>query len=192
MDSTTPIIEIISSTSSVEFETTPTIVCYSNEIPTVPNFVFNLSEDNTTYNIGAVVYYSCHAASESIANQTNFISCSSDGTWSLNNINLTMCENISTEQTTTTEDIPRSTSHSNRQIRQVVSHCKDFPQIEHAQMLSDETIQYKLNDEITYIGSVTFVCQYGFFSNISENESFRVTCQNGDFYPKVICTGKRI
>ncbi len=91
----------------------------------------------------------------------------------------------------TFNSLSRSISAGNRQIRQIASHCKEFPQIEHAQLLSDDTIKYNLTNEITYSGSVLFICQFGFISDSSENEPFRLTCQNGVFHPKVICIGKR-
>jgi hypothetical protein len=68
---------------------------------------------------------------------------------------------------------------------------KELPQIEHAQLLSDETIKYNINNEISYSGSLLFICQFGFISDNSENEPFRLTCQNGLFYPKTICIGKQ-
>lgn len=86
----------------------------------------------------------------------------------------------------------RSISAANRQIRQITSYCKEFPEILHAQLLSDDTIKYNLSNEITYSGSVLFICQVGFISDNNENEPFRLTCQNGIFHPKVICIGKII
>lgn len=85
----------------------------------------------------------------------------------------------------------RLISAGNRQVRQVISHCKELPKIDHAQLLSDDTIKYNLNNEITYSGSLLFICQYGFISDSSENQPFRLTCQHGVFHPKIICIGKR-
>jgi len=67
-----------------------------------------------------------------------------------------------------------------------------LPIIEHALLLSDDTIKYNLTNEITYSGSILFICRFGFISDSSENEPFRLTCQNGIFHPKVICIGKII
>ncbi len=86
----------------------------------------------------------------------------------------------------------RSISASNRQIRQIVSYCKELPQIEHAQLLIDNTIKYNLSNEIMYSGSLVFICQFGFISDSSDNEPFQLTCQNGVFHPKIICIGKII
>lgn len=189
--------DLLLSTSLAELETTPTVVCYSDEIPSIPNFVLNLAETNVTYDIGTNLFYSCQDNYESTANQTSFISCSSNGTWSLDSINLTMCLIVKNESTTTEQMIAISSNyteeshHGHRQIREVVSYCKDFPLIEHTQLLIDETIKYNLDNETNYIGSATFVCQYGFFSDISENEPFRVTCRDGIFLPKVTCIGRR-
>ena len=85
----------------------------------------------------------------------------------------------------------QSISPVNRQVRQVVSHCKQFPQIEHAHLLIDDTIKHNLNHEIVYSGSVLFICQLGFVSNSTGNEPFRLTCENEVFHPKIICIGKR-
>ena len=85
----------------------------------------------------------------------------------------------------------RSIAAAGRQIRQTTSYCKRFPQIENAQLLSDDTVKHNFSNEISYTGSVLFVCPYGFISDNSANEPFRLTCQNGDFYPKVTCIGKR-
>jgi hypothetical protein len=86
----------------------------------------------------------------------------------------------------------RSISAANRQIRQIASHCKQFPQVEHTHLLVDDTIQHNLNDEISYSGSVLFICQLGYISDSTENEPFRLTCQNGVFHPKIVCIGKRV
>ena len=80
-------------------------------------------------------------------------------------------------------------STSNRQIHPIDSYCEELPQIEYAQLLSDETIKHSLNDQIVYSGSLVFTCQFGFISNDSLNESFRLTCQNGIFHPTIICIG---
>lgn len=81
---------------------------------------------------------------------------------------------------------------SHRQIRQTVSYCKELPQIEHAQLLSDNTTKHKINDRIVYSGSLLFVCQYGFINENSSSEPFRLTCHNGAFHPKMFCFGKKI
>ncbi len=85
----------------------------------------------------------------------------------------------------------RAIAAGDRQIRQITSYCKQFPQIEHAQLLVDDTAKHNFSNEIGYTGSVLFVCPYGFISDNSVNEPFRLTCQNGDFHPKVTCIGKR-
>lgn len=85
-----------------------------------------------------------------------------------------------------------SMSAGNRQIRHVTSFCKQWPEINHAQLLSDDTLKHNLSHQISYTGSVLFVCQFGFLSNISANEPFRLICGNGVFHPRVICIGKRI
>jgi len=85
-----------------------------------------------------------------------------------------------------------SISAANRQIRHIASYCKELPIIEHTQLLSDDTIKYNLTNEISYSGSILFICRFGFISDSSENEPFRLTCQNGVFHPKVICIGKII
>lgn len=86
----------------------------------------------------------------------------------------------------------RSISAGDRQVRQITSYCKQFPQIEHAQLLMDDTIKYNTSNEIEYTGSVLFLCQLGFISDNSANEPFRLTCESGDFHPKVTCIGKRL
>jgi hypothetical protein len=86
----------------------------------------------------------------------------------------------------------RSISAGNRQIRHIISYCKELPHINHAQLLVDDTIKYDLNNKTTYSGSLLFICQLGFISDSSENEPFRLTCHNGVFHPKVICIGKRL
>jgi hypothetical protein len=97
--------------------------------------------------------------------------------------------NLSNE---TSSALTRSIAAGSRQIRQIISYCKRFPQIEHAQLLIDDTIKHKFTNEISYTGSVLFVCPFGFISDNSANEPFRLTCQNGDFHPKVTCIGKRL
>ena len=84
----------------------------------------------------------------------------------------------------------RLTSASNRQIRQVILHCKEYPHIEHAQLLSDDTIQHNSNNETTYSGSILFICRFGFISDSNGSEPFRISCQKGVFHPKVTCIGK--
>jgi len=86
----------------------------------------------------------------------------------------------------------QSISAGNRQIRHITSYCKEFPEIEHAQLLNDDTIKYNISNEITYSGSVLFICQFGYINDNNETEPFRLTCQNGVFHPKVSCIGKKI
>jgi hypothetical protein len=89
------------------------------------------------------------------------------------------------------DTLTQSVSSGNRQVRELASHCKEFPQIDYGQLLKDDTIQYQLDNQITYSGSVLFICQYGFMNDINANDSFRITCQNGVFHPKVNCIGKQ-
>jgi len=56
-----------------------------------------------------------------------------------------------------------STSTGNRQIG---SHCKELLQIEHGQLLLDDTIKYNLTNEIVYNGSLVFICQFGLRNSI--------------------------
>lgn len=114
-------------------------------------------------------------------------------TTEINNITINLDEilpdmNYSNESFTPSN---RSISAGNRQIRHINLQCKEFPTIEHAQLLNDDTIISNSSNEITYSGTVLFICQYGYISDISENEPFRLTCQNGRFYPKVNCIGKK-
>ena len=86
----------------------------------------------------------------------------------------------------------QSMSAGNRQIRQVTSYCEQYPQIDHAQILSDDTVTHNFSNKISYSGSILFVCQFGFLSDTSDDEPFRLTCQDGVFHPKVTCLGKSI
>ena len=95
--------------------------------------------------------------------------------------------NISNE---TSISSTRSISAGNRQIRQITSYCEQFPQIDHAQLLIDDTIKHNSSNQISYSGSVLFLCPFGFLSDNSDNEPFRLTCQDGVFHPKVTCIGK--
>ncbi|CAF0959587.1 unnamed protein product [Adineta steineri] len=145
-----------------------------------------------------------------------------NGTWSIDTINITMCQlsSITTEETffnTSTvssnitdenknitvnldENLPimnlsnetltseiRSISAGDREVLHIISYCKELPQIEHAQLLRDDTIKHNFNNEITYSGSLEFICQFGFISENNKNEPFQVTCRNGVFYPKIFC-----
>lgn len=87
-------------------------------------------------------------------------------------------------------DQPKSTS-SNRQSREINSNCNELPIIEHAQLISDDTIKSVLDNSASYTGSVVFACQHGFINNHTGNETFRLTCENGIFHPTVICIGKK-
>jgi len=111
-----------------------------------------------------------------------------------NNMTTSLDENllVSNFSSETFVSSTRSISAGDRQISHIISHCKELPQIEHAQLLSDDTIKYNIHNEISYSGSLLFICQFGFISDNSENEPFRLTCQNGLFYPKTICIGKKI
>ncbi len=110
-----------------------------------------------------------------------------------NNITMNLDESLPTMNFTSETMISSTPSISagNRQIRQTASYCKEFPQIEHARLLADDTIKHDLNHDIVYSGSVLFICQLGFISDSTENEPFRLTCQNGVFHPKIICIGTR-
>ncbi|CAF0876222.1 unnamed protein product [Rotaria sordida] len=210
--------------STVIFDDTYTIVCNSNEIPFIPNSVMIQSELNETYNVGTRLFFTCQSGYESLFNQLSFITCSINGTWSIDTINITICQlsNETTEEiffdtstillntieenniTINLDDnlfimnisnetfIPSTQllSNSYRQIRETASYCKELPVIEHAQLLSDDTIKHTINNEIAYSGSILFICQYGYINNISNNEPFRLTCQNGIFNPKIICNEK--
>jgi hypothetical protein len=85
-----PTIELESST--VVFDTTHTIVCNTNEIPFIANSVIIPSQSNITYNIGSTLFFICQPGYESSFNQSSFTTCSMNGTWSLDTINLTMCQ----------------------------------------------------------------------------------------------------
>lgn len=74
------------------FDTIQTIVCYSNEIPFIPNSIINQSELHITYNIGTTLFFICSTGYESLFNQTSFTTCSINGTWSIDTINITMCQ----------------------------------------------------------------------------------------------------
>ncbi|CAF2958548.1 unnamed protein product [Rotaria sp. Silwood2] len=210
--------------TNIIFDDTHKIVCNSDEIPFISNSVMIQSELNETYNVGTRIFFKCQPGYESLFNQSNSIMCSMNGTWSIDTINITMCQlsNETTEEiffdtstilSNTTEDnnitmnldedLPimnisnetfvsstQSLSTGNRQIREIASYCKELPEIEHAQLLSDDAIKHFINNEIKYSGSILFICQYGFINDISNNEPFRLTCQNGIFHPKIICHEK--
>ena len=78
-----------------------------------------------------------------------------------------------------------------RQVRNIVSYCKELPKIENTRLVQDDTIKHQFNNETVYSGSILLSCQYGFKTNNSSSELFRLTCQNGDFYPKTVCIGNR-
>ncbi|CAF0734799.1 unnamed protein product [Adineta steineri] len=211
--------------STIVFDTTHTIVCYSNEIPYIPNSVIIQLQSNITYDVGTTLVYICQPGYESLFNQSSFTTCSMNGTWSIDTINITMCQlsSITTEETffnTSTvssnitdenknitvnldENLPimnlsnetltseiRSISAGDREVLHIISYCKELPQIEHAQLLRDDTIKHNFNNEITYSGSLEFICQFGFISENNKNEPFQVTCRNGVFYPKIFCIEK--
>ncbi|CAF3978899.1 unnamed protein product [Rotaria sp. Silwood2] len=210
--------------TNIIFDDTHKIVCNSDEIPFISNSVMIQSELNETYNVGTRIFFKCQPGYESLFNQSNSIMCSMNGTWSIDTINITMCQlsNETTEEiffdtstilSNTTEDnnitmnldenLPimnisnetfvsstQSLSTGNRQIREIASYCKELPEIEHAQLLNDDAIKHFINNEIKYSGSILFICQYGFINDISNNEPFRLTCQNGIFHPKIICNEK--
>lgn len=73
-------------------ETTHTIVCYANEIPVVPNAIMIYTASDMTYNVGTNLYFTCQTGYESLIDQFNFITCSMNGTWSTDTINITMCQ----------------------------------------------------------------------------------------------------
>lgn len=83
-------------------------------------------------------------------------------------------------------------SAGNRQIRHVTSYCEQWPAINHTQLLSDDTLKFNSSHQISYTGSVLFVCQFGFLSDTSGDQPFRLSCQNGVFHPKVTCIGEFI
>ncbi|CAM4935155.1 unnamed protein product [Rotaria socialis] len=201
-------------------DVTHTIVCNSHEIPLIPNLILIEPELNVTYSIGTKLFLMCQSGDESSFDKSSFITCSMDGTWSTDAINISKCQSPmetieqdffafstmpshTTEENNTTvnldEQLPAMnitnessfiSTVANRQIRHTMSYCKEIPKIEHAQLLSDDTLKHNANHEITYSGSILFVCQHGFASDVGGNEPFRLTCQNGAFHPKIICIEK--
>jgi hypothetical protein len=78
--------------STVVFDTTHTIVCNTNEIPLISNSVIIPSQSNITYDVGSTLFFTCEIGYESSFNQSSFTTCSMNGTWSLDTINITMCQ----------------------------------------------------------------------------------------------------
>jgi hypothetical protein len=78
--------------STVVFDTTHTIFCHSNEIPLVPNAVLIQSELNLTYDVGTTLFFTCQPGHEALFNETSFTICSMNGTWSIDTININMCQ----------------------------------------------------------------------------------------------------
>jgi hypothetical protein len=78
--------------TTVGYETTHTIFCNSNEIPFIPNSMMISSESNTTYDAGTTLFYICQSGYESLSNQSISITCSMNGTWSIDTDNITMCQ----------------------------------------------------------------------------------------------------
>jgi hypothetical protein len=78
--------------STVVFDTTHTIVCNTNEIPLISNSVIIPSQSNITYDVGSTLFFTCQTGYESSFNQSSFTTCSMNGTWSLDTINITMCQ----------------------------------------------------------------------------------------------------
>lgn len=76
-----------------------------------------------------------------------------------------------------------------RQARHIQLSCDQFPTIEHAQILKDETTKSFSNNKTIYQGSVIFQCQYGFFSEIYQDQPVRMTCHQGEFFPTLQCLG---
>lgn len=207
-------------TTPTQAETTHKLTCRADAVPAMPNASIAQTPMSVTYEIGTTLFYICQPGYESIANQSSYTTCFANGSWSLDTINMTMCQSgksetcrtncsetvsvIDTEQVTNDfdEHLPllnvsnevlsstaRPIAAGDRQLRHIVSHCNALPQIEHAQLLSDETVKHSANAEITYTGSLLFMCQVGFFSDNGDHEPFRLTCHNGAFYPKVLCIG---
>ncbi len=78
--------------STLVFDTNHTIFCHSNELPFIPNSILIQSQLNITYDIGTTLFYTCQTGYESLFNQSSFTICSINGTWSLDTINITMCQ----------------------------------------------------------------------------------------------------
>ena len=78
--------------STAVFHTTPTIVCYSNEIPIIPNSILNESLLNITYDVGTKLIFKCQSAYGSLYNETSFTICSMNGTWTSDTFDLNMCQ----------------------------------------------------------------------------------------------------
>ena len=93
----------------------------------------------------------------------------------------------------TTESIRSSTMKSaivKRQVRHLSSFCLSVPQIEHGQILQDQTASNVLADGTTvFRGSIVASCQQGYRSNQIDEEPVRINCENGQFLPKLICIG---
>jgi len=78
--------------STLIFDTTHSIFCHSNDIPFIPNSLLIQSQLNITYDVGTRLFYTCQPGYESLFNQTSFTICSMNGTWSIDTINITMCQ----------------------------------------------------------------------------------------------------
>lgn len=85
-------------TTTAKTDTMHTLFCHLNDIPSIPNAIINPSQLNTTYDIGNILFYKCQSGYELVFNQTNFIICLMDGTWSLNIINKTICQSSKLEK----------------------------------------------------------------------------------------------
>ena len=72
------------------FETTDTVVCSSNDIPSIPNAAITPLEVKPVYYVGVTLFFTCLSGSS--FNQSSFTVCSSNGKWSTETLNLTMCQ----------------------------------------------------------------------------------------------------
>lgn len=78
--------------TKIVYDTTHTMFCRSNDIPSVPDTISIQSQLNVMYDIGTTLFYTCQPGYELLFNQTNFIICSMNGTWLIDGINKTMCQ----------------------------------------------------------------------------------------------------
>ena len=86
-------------TTTIEIENTTVtsdivhaIMCDFNEIPFIPNSVLIQPESNATYNVGTTLSFICQSGYESLFNQSSFVTCTQNGTWLIDTINVTMCQ----------------------------------------------------------------------------------------------------